>query len=60
MAIREASDMLVYEIFNSFSPVQFSEMEMILASVIRSQPSKYNSFKPLQFSEIDMILPSVI
>jgi hypothetical protein len=34
MAIREASDMLVKETVNSFNPVQFSEIEMILASDI--------------------------
>jgi len=32
ITIREVSVMLVYEIFNSFKPVQFSEIEMILAS----------------------------
>jgi len=34
MAIREASDMLVYETSNLFNPVQFSEMEMMPASEI--------------------------
>ena len=33
-AIREASVMLVAETINSFNPVQFSVMEMILVSVI--------------------------
>jgi hypothetical protein len=34
MAIREASDMLLYDAFNIFNPVQFSEMGMMLASEI--------------------------
>jgi len=60
MAIREASDMLVYEIFNFFNPVQFSEIEMILSSVIWRQSYRNNNCSPVQWVDIDMILACVI
>jgi hypothetical protein len=48
MAIKEASVMLVYETSNSFNPVQFSEMEMMLASVILQQKLRHNDSSPVQ------------
>ena len=60
MAIRETSVMLVYGIFNSYNPVQFSEMEMILASVIREQSIRFSDCSPVQWVDIDMMLASVI
>ena len=60
MAIREASVILVSEISNSFNPVQFSEMEMILPSVIWSQPHRINNSSPVQLVDIDMMLASDI
>jgi hypothetical protein len=38
MATREASVMLVDETSNIFNPVQFLDIDMILASVILPQP----------------------
>jgi hypothetical protein len=60
MDIREASDMAVYEISNLFNPVQFSEMEMMLASVISEQSSRDNETSRVQWIDIDMMLASVI
>jgi hypothetical protein len=60
MAIREASVMAVYEIFNLFNPVRFSEIEMILASVIFGQSYRNNDCSPVQWVDIDKILACVI
>ena len=58
MAIREASVMSVRYRFNSFIPEQFSEMGMILASVIR--PSSFSDCSPVQQVDIDKMLAFVM
>jgi len=60
IAIREASVMSVPETINLVNPVQFSEMEMMLASVIGRQPSRCNDCSPEQRIDIDMMLESAI
>jgi hypothetical protein len=55
MVIREASDMLVHGISNSFNFVQFSEVEIILASVILRQRSRFNDCSPVQLIDIASI-----
>jgi hypothetical protein len=52
--------MLVYETYNSFSPVQFSEMGMILASDNLRHRSTFNDCSLLQWVDIEMMLASVI
>ncbi len=60
MAIREASVMLVYGIFNPFSPVHWVDIDMMLASDILLQSLRFNAWSAIQWKDIDMILTSVI
>jgi len=60
MAIGEASVMEVKETSNLFNPVQFSEMGMILVSVISVHHRRLKDCSPVQWVDMDMMLTSVI
>jgi len=60
MAIREASVILTHETTKLFNPVQFSDVGMMLASVILRKFRRRNDCSPVQWVEIDMMLASVI
>ena len=48
MAIREASVMSVLEASSLFNPVQNIDIDMMLASAILLQPSRFNNSSPVQ------------